>query len=152
MLTFFRTKIWIFEWLFSEFWWMKLEMNRRSKHLFPFPLFPDHFKSHFTNFPNDCRWIFQSSSIHLLLFTPRHAKSQLKLIQPQKTGRGSALSRRLSFSLQAPADSADSILKPVQNKRNNLRKWEKIFDRQLNLRRRLCWMIQPGSKSQSWKR
>ena len=45
--------------------------------------------------------IFQSNSSHLLLFTPRHAKSQ--------PGRGRALIRRLSFSLQAPADSADSI-------------------------------------------
>ena len=82
MLTFYRTKIWSFEWLFtlfSQIWWLKLEMNRRSRYLFPFPLF--------LIILNHTSQIFQSSSSHFLLFTPRHAKSQLKKIQPKKSRR-----------------------------------------------------------------
>ena len=98
---------------------------------------------------NHTSQIFQSSSSHFLLFTPRRAKSQLKLIRPKKLGRGSALS--FSLQVQAQADSADSISKPVQNKREII--FEKVRKNDLQtIKSKTSTVLDPKANHENAKR
>lgn len=92
---------------------------------------------------NHTSQIFQSSSSHFLLFTPRHAKSQLKLIQPKKIrARERAQSKAQLFSPSSGWLSWLNFKTSSKQKKYNLRKWEKM----------IYSVDCAGSQSQSWKR